>query len=243
MAANLPPVPQLTAAGFTDPVWARWLQILRQQIVAVNLSGLTVTAPLVSSGGVTPNISIPAAAAGVNGYLAGTDWTTFNSKQATIAAGTGLTLAGTTLSVTTAPYFQATLSADQSITAATATKVLYNTKTFDNTTAYDAVTNRRFTPLRAGVYRVQHSVQVSSTTVVNGQQFVFIYKNGAPVRSAVNTTTAIQVADLQTIEIEALVAMNGTTDYLEGWVTLPGTVILVKSGATLSFFEACWMAP
>jgi hypothetical protein len=39
-------------------------------------------APIVSSGGTTPAISMPVATASVNGYLSATDWTTFNSKQA-----------------------------------------------------------------------------------------------------------------------------------------------------------------
>jgi hypothetical protein len=39
-------------------------------------------APIVSSGGTTPAISMPVATPSVNGYLSSTDWTTFNSKQA-----------------------------------------------------------------------------------------------------------------------------------------------------------------
>jgi hypothetical protein len=41
---GLPPVPQLTAAGFTDPTWARWLDLLRAKIVAVATSIVINTA-------------------------------------------------------------------------------------------------------------------------------------------------------------------------------------------------------
>lgn len=46
-----------------------------------NVSSVTGTSPIVSSGGNTPAISIPAANATTNGYLTSTDWSTFNSKQ------------------------------------------------------------------------------------------------------------------------------------------------------------------
>jgi len=45
------------------------------------VTSVTGTAPIVSSGGNTPAISIPVATTSVNGYLSSTDWNTFNSKQ------------------------------------------------------------------------------------------------------------------------------------------------------------------
>jgi hypothetical protein len=45
------------------------------------VTSVTGTSPVVSSGGNTPAISIPAATGSVNGYLTSTDWTTFNNKQ------------------------------------------------------------------------------------------------------------------------------------------------------------------
>jgi hypothetical protein len=44
------------------------------------VTSVTGTAPVVSSGGNTPAISMPAATTSVNGYLTSTDWTTFNGK-------------------------------------------------------------------------------------------------------------------------------------------------------------------
>ena len=42
---------------------------------------VTGTAPVVSSGGIAPNISMPAANTSTDGYLTSTDWNTFNNKQ------------------------------------------------------------------------------------------------------------------------------------------------------------------
>jgi hypothetical protein len=44
------------------------------------VTSVTGTSPVVSSGGTTPAISMPAATTSVNGYLTSTDWNTFNSK-------------------------------------------------------------------------------------------------------------------------------------------------------------------
>jgi len=69
------------------------------------VTSVTGTAPVVSSGGATPAISIPAATTSVNGYLTSTDWTTFNGKgSGTVTSvgstGTvnGITLTGTVTS-------------------------------------------------------------------------------------------------------------------------------------------------
>jgi hypothetical protein len=68
------------------------------------VTSVTGTSPVVSSGGATPAISMPAATGSVNGYLTSTDWTTFNNKSntsgtVTSVGGTGtvngLTLTGT----------------------------------------------------------------------------------------------------------------------------------------------------
>jgi len=60
------------------------------------VTGVTATAPVLSSGGTTPVLSMAKAASGVDGYLAGTDWTTFNSKGS--GTVTGVTVSGLPLS-------------------------------------------------------------------------------------------------------------------------------------------------
>lgn len=69
------------------------------------VTSVTGTSPLVSSGGATPAISIPAATTLVNGYLTSTDWTTFDNKgNGTVTSVAALTLGttGTDLSSTVA---------------------------------------------------------------------------------------------------------------------------------------------
>jgi hypothetical protein len=55
------------------------------------VTSVTGTAPVVSSGGATPAISMAAASTSADGYLTSTDWNTFNNKQ---PAGSYLTNGG-----------------------------------------------------------------------------------------------------------------------------------------------------
>jgi len=54
------------------------------------VTSVTGTSPVVSSGGNTPAISMPAATTSVNGYLTSTDWNTFNSKGSGTVTSVGL---------------------------------------------------------------------------------------------------------------------------------------------------------
>jgi hypothetical protein len=70
------------------------LNIPQYQAAGTYVTAVTGTSPIVSSGGTTPAISIPAATTSVNGYLTSTDWTTFNNKQNALTnpvTGTGTT--------------------------------------------------------------------------------------------------------------------------------------------------------
>jgi hypothetical protein len=58
------------------------------------VTAVTATAPISSSGGATPNITITLASSVSNGYLQGSDWTTFNNKQNALSI-TNLTDVGT----------------------------------------------------------------------------------------------------------------------------------------------------
>jgi hypothetical protein len=74
------------------------LNIPQYQAAGTYVTSVTGTSPIVSSGGTTPAISIPAATSSVNGYLSSTDWTTFNNKSNT--SGTVTSVAALTLGTT-----------------------------------------------------------------------------------------------------------------------------------------------
>ncbi len=91
---------QIEAAGLSTYAPGLLSQVaeMQKQIDALNLlpppaqgtvTAVTATAPVVSSGGTAPDISMPAANTSTNGYLTSTDWNTFNSK-APATSGTSI---------------------------------------------------------------------------------------------------------------------------------------------------------
>ncbi|MFA5973736.1 MAG: hypothetical protein WC780_15400 [Lentimicrobiaceae bacterium] len=63
------------------------------------VTGVTATAPVVSSGGTAPIISMAAATTAVNGYLTSTDWTTFNGKENALTFSSPLSRTTNTISM------------------------------------------------------------------------------------------------------------------------------------------------
>jgi hypothetical protein len=53
---------------------------LNQALPSGGVTSVTASSPVASSGGTTPNISMPQSNGTTDGYLSSTDWTTFNSK-------------------------------------------------------------------------------------------------------------------------------------------------------------------
>jgi hypothetical protein len=73
------------------------------------VSSVSATSPVLSSGGTTPTISIPAATTSVSGYLTSTDWTTFNNKGTftlpSLTSGSVLFSNGSTIAQDNANFF------------------------------------------------------------------------------------------------------------------------------------------
>ena len=98
------------------------------------VTSVTGTAPVASSGGATPAISMAAATTSVDGYLTSTDWTTFNNKQpagsylvsggalGTPSSGTVTNLTGT-----------ASININGTVGATTANTGAFTTGTFSST--------------------------------------------------------------------------------------------------------------
>jgi len=74
------------------------------------VTSVSGTAPIASSGGTTPAISISQAGTSTDGYLSSTDWNTFNSKQ---PAGTYVTSVGATSPVASSGGTTPTISMPQ----------------------------------------------------------------------------------------------------------------------------------
>lgn len=92
------------------------------------VTAVTGSAPIASSGGATPDISITQATTVSDGYLSSTDFNTFDGKQDALTAGTGIDLTGNVVT-NTAPDQTVTLTAGTGISVSGT----YPSFTIDNT--------------------------------------------------------------------------------------------------------------
>ena len=150
------------------------------------VTSVTGTAPVVSSGGTTPAISMAAATTSANGYLTSTDWNTFNNKQASGSYLTNGGALGTPSSGTLTNCTFPTLNQNTTGNAATATTA--------NAVAYANVSGKPET----GLYQV-YSGTVSGGGG-NGGTYTHIwqilYGGGSPAREMVSPDSFMVVTSL-----------------------------------------------
>ncbi len=161
-----------------------------------------------------------------------------NSGVLQLASGTGNlvtvpSVTGTAMVSGNMPAFRAYLSATQSVTSSTNTKVAIDTEFFDTANCFNTSTNR-YTPNVAGYYQVTGQLEVDGTGKT--RTFCQIYKNGAIYawsNDGVSTNPYMSI-------VTALVYLNGTTDYVElyGWVNGTSTTFYSAGTGTTSNFQA-----
>jgi hypothetical protein len=147
------------------------------------VTSVTGTAPVVSSGGATPAISMPAATTSVSGYLTNTDWTTFNNK------GSGTV---TAVSVASANGFAGTSSGGATPALTLTTSITGVLK--GNGTAISAATSG--TDYSAGTSALTTGILKSTTTtgalsIAVAADFPTLNQNTTGTASNVTGTVAI----------------------------------------------------
>lgn len=116
------------------------------------------------------------------------------------------------------PAFSAYLSGNQTVTTQTFVKITCQTEEFDTASAYDNSTNYRFQPTVAGYYDVSATVYFNTET----RGIVAIYKNGSQFKNGNDITCTA----LRSSNMDCLVYLNGSTDYIELYAWTQGTTIL-----------------
>jgi len=162
---------------------------------------------------------------------------TLGASGETVALASG---ASQTMAVNT-PAFEASLSADQSISNDTLTKIQFNTETYDTDNAYDNSTNYRFTPQTAGKYYVYCKVELygGSTNSLEAC-FVEIKKNGSTLIGSEHSAYPDNIMHKIFIYNAGVVDFNGSSDYVEAFAKGEGNQSnqTVKSPNRTSLFGA-----
>ena len=137
------------------------------------------------------------------------------------------------------PAFEAYAGSDLSLSNNVHTKQQYNTEVFDTDSAYDNSSNYRFTPQTAGKYFVYAQTKVEAGA--DSLQFVqsSIYKNGSQYREQMHdarNNNGLQFS----VFVSAIVDMNGSSDYVEGYIKgfVTGGDLHSRSGTKSTSFGA-----
>ncbi|OQD14596.1 hypothetical protein UE98_31715 [Burkholderia cenocepacia] len=124
------------------------------------------------------------------------------------------------------------------------TKAVLGTVNYDPSGAWSAA-NNRWTPQKAGKYRVTIQLAAQST-ITSTQNYIggaAIYKNGASLFG----TTQNQYVGAGTMFvypiITATVTMNGSTDYIEAWGYVGGASAGQFTAGGSTYFEAQYVGP
>lgn len=129
-------------------------------------------------------------------------------------------------------WFSAYQSTAQSLTAATPTKVNFQTEDWDTSWAYNT-TNSRFQPTKAWYYQIESSISVSTT---NCQISLWVFKNWSNERTMSDWSTLT----LQWIHWSAQVYLNWTTDYIEIYWRI-STGQNLSAGRANTYFQASYL--
>jgi hypothetical protein len=153
--------------------------------------------------------------------------TTASNFTATLPAATGDVMVSGNM-----PAFSASMSADQTTTAGTWTKVTFDTEEYDTASCFDATTNYRFTPTVAGYYQI--NCMLSAQTGINTND-IGLYKNG----SLFKFQRILGASNFIELVINYVMYFNGTTDYAEMYLRSNTNAGYINGTSTYSTFSGC----
>ncbi|MDE0724574.1 MAG: hypothetical protein OSB62_07740 [Alphaproteobacteria bacterium] len=130
-------------------------------------------------------------------------------------------------------------SSSQSVSTSTLTKVLFNSDTgnfSDSENWFDTTTNHRFQPTEVGFYLVRMDWKFSSASD-GAYTYASLYKNGSAHTPSLWGISQYAGGIKAAFSAEYIVEMNGTTDYLEGyvWQNIASTVNLRQNTGDTTF--------
>ena len=154
---------------------------------------------------------IPSASASGSGTMTLAGPSTNSNQIVNIPDATGTMMVSGNM-----PAFFAYLTADQSITTGTYTKIAYDAEVFDTNNNF---ASSRFTPTVAGYYQISGGFDSTDTTAAITRVVLTVYKNGSQFIHLTDFATGSAYA----ITGSALVYCNGSTDYIELYGLINGT--------------------
>jgi hypothetical protein len=154
-----------------------------------------------------------------------------NSGVLQLASGTGNlvtvpSVTGTAMVSGNMPAFSAYNTSNQSVTDSTYTKTTLGTEEFDTNNNF---ASGSFTPTVAGYYQINGSIYTGTSAITRA--IAYLYKNGSPYKRGTDRTVG------NSVNVSAVVYLNGSTDYVELWGYVTATTPLFYG--TDTWFNGC----
>lgn len=153
------------------------------------VTSVSGTAPVVSSGGTTPAISMAKADASTDGYLSKTDWSTFNSK----GTGTVTSVSGTSPIASSGGTTPAISIANAKADGSTKGAAAFNSSDFDDNgsgvISFDYTNAQKASGSQNGI------LTSADWTTFNNKGSVNSVSGTSPISSSGGTTPAISIAN------------------------------------------------
>jgi len=127
-------------------------------------------------------------------------------------------------------------AADLILTNATWTKMVLDTESFDTASCFDT-SNYRFTPTVSGYYQINASVFTNWVTSQFSSFRISIWKNGAEYRTTQMLLPTSQV-NYGNINVQDVVQLNGSTDYVEIYLYTNGGVGACYNGTAKNTYAS-----
>lgn len=119
-----------------------------------------------------------------------------------------------------APAFAVYRGGNQAVSNSTNTQCFLQTEEFDTNSAYDNATNYRFQPAVPGYYMITGQITGYASGGSLTNVTATIRKGATPIRSTPQNVNFN--ATSSAVGVSALVALNGTTDYITLWGQVTG---------------------
>jgi hypothetical protein len=182
------------------------------QVAGTYVTSVTGTAPVVSSGGTTPAISMAAASASVNGYLTSTDWTTFNNK------GSGTV---TSVSVVSANGLAGTVATSTTTPAITLSTTITGLLKGNGTAISAATANTDYMGVAAPI------TKTADFTVANGEIWYINNKSGSTCTVTLPAASSWTGRSLSFKNMQAQTLVSASSNVVPIDTTTAGTTILL----------------
>lgn len=190
-------------------------------VSVANNSNLTNASKIVMATNGTTDTQIISGVNGSGTYLPLSFYTN-NALVGQFTTAGNLTLTGgLTVGANAAPAFSAYSNVNQSLSAATQTKVIFQVEEFDTNSNF---ASSRFTPTVAGYYQINGATTMSGSGV--SRLFTSIFKNGVEFKRGNDLLVSGYQAN-----VASLIYLNGTTDYIELYCWINGSSALTTSAS------------